>query len=450
MRFRSNIVITNVLLSIVLMSVLIHLIFAGAAAAAPRSASVEKNIWARIVSVDFGTLQTDQRCHEQDRYGVYLIDNFEQHVDLVPEVMTSHGEMLARLLKAGRDDIEVRALNTSLEKGLTQVLHDLVEGGCADAVVSAIPGSNYTYGQITSLLDPQVEIHSRNILEHRPDLRQLLRDIAIRGFPSVDWLKKIDVNSVKLRHDARKFVLIEALGRFNVPVILPYGNRDVRHNGQVRAVNLLSLASNARAYSALDQKGRRITGFPYSPLSAGDETAVYDVVECPHPDDPFKAVLDINADGRQDYTFFRTGRIAYRNAQGGVAFAPPVTRQHVFVKWLARARNELGCHIEGAIVLTDVQYRQLQRQCPAVSETEISQPYIWLNAPGERRVLEFKPACWSRGIISGTSVIPPNKLNELLPPKSGVKAPQRRGDLRSPIGALTPARGKRVDPPPEA
>ena len=447
---KHGITTTSVLLSIVLTSALIHLIFAGAAPAAPRSASVEKNIWAHIVSDDFDTLQTDQRCHGQERYRVYLIDNFEQRVDLVPEVMTSHGEMLMRLLKAGRDDIEVRALNTSLEKGLIQVLHNLIEGGCADAVVSAIPGSNYTYGQIGSLLDPHQTIHSRNILEHRPDLRKLLRDVAMRGFPSVAWLNKIDVNSVKLRHDARKFVLIEALGRFNVPVILPYGNRDARHKGQVRAVNLLSLASNARAYSALDQKGRRMPGFPYSPLSAGDETAVYDVIECPHPDNPFKAVLDINADGRQDYAFFRTGKIAYRNARGTFAFAPPVTRQHVFVKWLAKARTEHDCRIDGEIVLTGAQYRQLQRHCPAVAETQISQPYIWLNAPGERRVFEFRPACWSRGIISGTSVIPPNKLNELLPPKPGAEARERRGDLGTPIGRLTPAGGKRVDPPPEA
>lgn len=60
---------------------------------------------------------------------------------------------------------------------------------------------------------------------------KLLRDIATHGFPSVAWLQNVDVNSVKLRNDARKFVLIEALGRFNVPVILPYGNRDARYKG---------------------------------------------------------------------------------------------------------------------------------------------------------------------------------------------------------------------------
>ena len=435
---------------IILMSVLVCLHLSGTALAAPRTASVEKKIWAHIVSEDFDTFQADQRCHGEDRYRVYLIDNFEQRVDLVPEVLTSHGEMLMRLLVTSRDDVAVSVLNTSLDKGLSRVIHDLVEGACADAVVSAIPGSNYTYGQIGSFFAPRVEITSKNILERRRELRKLLRGIATRGFPSVAWLQNVDVNSVKLRHDARKFLLIEALGRFNVPVILPYGNRDARYRGQVRSVNLLSLASNARAYSALDQKGRRVPGFPYSPLSSGDETAVYDIVECPHPDDPFKAVLDINADGQTDYAFFRTGKIAYRNAEGELAFAPPVTRQHIFVKWLLRARTELGCQIESEIVLTADQYQKLQRQCPATFDGEISQPYIWLNAQKAGRVFEFRPACWSRGIISGTSVIPPNKLNELLPPKPGTETREGREDPDTPMGKITPRHGDIVDLRPEA
>ncbi|MGD9251471.1 MAG: hypothetical protein PVG19_09625 [Desulfobacterales bacterium] len=134
------------------------------------------------------------------------------------------------------------------------------------------------------------------------------REIATHEFPSIARLQNVDVNSVKLRNDDRKFVLIEALGRFNVPVILPYGNRDARYEGQVRSVNLLSLAAIARTYSALDQNGRGVPGFHYSPLSSGDETAVYDIVECPHPDDPFEAVLDINADGRRDYAFLAVRR----------------------------------------------------------------------------------------------------------------------------------------------
>ena len=100
----------DVSLRIVLVTALLHLLLGGSALAATRTASVEKNVWTHIVSYDFDTFQVDQRCHGQDRYHVYLIDNFEQRVDLVPEVLTSHGEMLVRLLQAGRDDVAVRVL----------------------------------------------------------------------------------------------------------------------------------------------------------------------------------------------------------------------------------------------------------------------------------------------------------------------------------------------------
>ncbi len=370
-----------------------------------------------IASEPFATFQADRRCHDRSRYRVYLIDNFEQRIHLVPEVLTSHGEMLVRLLRAGREDIDLRVLNTSLGSGLARVIQDLAAGGCVDAVVSAIPGSNYTYDQISSLFGYRLEIAPENILYHRRALRKLLREIALTGFPSVEWLETIDVNSVKLRNDARKFVFIEALGRFNVPVILPYGNADARHRGRIKAVNLLSLAGNARVYSALDQKGRRVEGFPYSPLSSGDETAEFNIVECPHPADPFKAVLDINEDGRRDYTFFRTGRIPFRNDAGDIDFAPPVTPQHVFAEWRQRAEHPALCRIETQTVLTAAQYRDLQRLCPAVLTRDVTQPYVWLNAPGKPPVFEFTPACRNRGVISGTSVIPPHKLKELLPPK---------------------------------
>lgn len=400
-----------------LAALVIGLCFCRMALAGPQVDTVDKKVWNHIVSEQFSTFQADRRCIGQSTYRIYLIDNFEQGVDLVPEVLTSHGEMLVKLLRTGRDDFEVSILNTSLEKGLARVIHDLVKGACVDAVVSSIPGSNYTYDQISSLFSHRVAINPQNILYHCSALRTMLRDIAAHGFPSVDWLQNIDVNSVKIRNDARKLVLIEALGRFNVPVILPYGNRDAPYKGRLRSVNLLSLAPNAQVYSALDQEGRRLQGFPYSPLSSGDDTAVYDIVECPHPEDPFKAVLDINADGCGDYTFFRTGKTAYRNAQGKLAFAPPVTPQHDFVKWLARTETESGCRIDREIVLTAAQYRELQRHCPAAFERDTAQPYIWLNAPGDDRLVEITPECWTRGTISGTSVIPPNKLRELLPSK---------------------------------
>jgi hypothetical protein len=380
----------------------------------------EKTAWKFIASASFQTFQTDRRCHDCNVYRIYLIDNFEQPIRLVPEVATSHGEMLVRLLRAGRDDLDIRVLNTSLSKGLTRVLHDLVNGACVDAVVSAIPGSNYTYDQINSLFEYRRVIGPENILYHRSALRDLLRDIALKGFPSVEWLETIDVNSIKLRHDARKFAYIEALKRFSVPVILPYGNADARHRGSIRAVNLLSLAANARVYSALDRAGERVEGFPYSPLSSGDETAEFRMVECPHPTDPFKAILDIDDDGHRDYTFFRTGAIAFRNAGGELDFAPPVTRQDVFVQWRDQVAGPTECRIDTPIVLTATQFRKLQKQCPTAWARDVTQPYVWLNAPGRERIFEFAPACWARGTISGTSVIPPHKLKEMLPPKGGV------------------------------
>ena len=400
--------------------------FASAVRAQGQGGVDEKSAWKMIASDQFHNRQTDRRCRDRKTYRIYLIDNFEQSIRLVPEIATSHGEMLVRLLRAGREDFDIRVLNTSLSKGLAQVVNDLANGGCVDAVVSAIPGSNYTYDQISSLFEYRRIIGPENILDHRSELRQLLRDIAFKGFPSVEWLETIDVNSVKLRNDARKFAYIEALGRFNVPVILPYGNADARHRGRIRVVNLLSLAANARVYSALDREGRRVAGFPYSPLSSGDETAVFRIVECPHPADPFKAVLDIDDDGHRDYVFFRTGAIAFRNALGELDFAPPLTRQDAFVRWRDQVAGPTECRIDASIVLTAAQFRELRKHCPNSLARDVSQPYVWLNAPGRERIFEFAPACWARGTISGTSVIPPYKLKEMLPPK-GWADPQASG-----------------------
>lgn len=379
---------------------------------------IEKEVMAYTASDAFRALRTDRRCHDQNAYHVYLIDNFEQGIRLVPEVMTSHGEMLLRLLRTGRDDIEVHVLNTSLSKGLAEVIQVLVGGSCVDAVVSSVPGSNYTYAQVSSLLPGRVPLTPENILSHREALRRLLRHIARYGFPSVEWLRNIDVNSTKLRNDARKLVFIEALGRFSVPVILPYGNADVRYKGRIRAVNLLGLAPNARLYSALDRSGKRLEGFPYSPLSSGDAPSEYKIVECPHPDDPFKAVLDINEDYRWDYTFYRVGRIPYRNKRGRLAFAPPVTRQDVFRKWLSQVARVPKALFTRDIVLTAQQYRQLGNLFSEFITEEPTQSYVWLNAPHCGTVFSFDPVCRVRGTVSGTSVIPPHKVKDLLPPKA--------------------------------
>jgi hypothetical protein len=46
-----------------------------------------------------------------------------------------------------------------------------------------------------------------------------------------------------------------------------------------------------------------------------------------------------------------------------------------------------------------------------------------LNSPHHVPAHEFEACCRQRGTIRGTSVIPPNKLRELLPPKCGSMPP---------------------------
>ncbi|MDJ0784877.1 MAG: hypothetical protein QNJ22_23125 [Desulfosarcinaceae bacterium] len=404
-----------------LLAALIVFLFLGSiSSAAARVFHLEKRIQQIVAAKSFDTFLEDRRCPDDRKYRVYIIDNFKQGVDLVPEVLTSHGEILVKILKTGRDDIELVIMDTALSKGLKRVLRDLIEGDCVDAVVSSVPGSNYTYGQISTLLPGRPALDSDNILYYRNALRHLLSSIAFGGFPSVEWLQNIDVNSAKLRNDALKFIYIEALGRFNVPVILPYGNSDTTYKGQIKAVNLLSVSSNARVYSALDQAGDRVAGFPYSPLSYGEERAVYSMVECPHPDDPFKAVLDINNDGNSDYTYQRSTQIAYYDDHGMLAFAPPVLDPHQFTQWRAQLEARPERRLNDEVVLTAAQYAEIERLYPPATKTGTTKSYVWLNASEQRPVYAFDPACWKRGTLIGTSVIPPNKIREMLPPKTSL------------------------------
>jgi hypothetical protein len=413
-----------------LIALLIAFLFLGKfSIAAAKVSHLEKKIRQIVTSEDFNAFLEDRRCPDDHKYRVYMIDNFDQGVDLVPEVLTTHGEMLLKILKAGRDDIELTVMNTALSKGLKQVISDLIEGECVDAVLSSVPGSNYTYGQISTLLPGRPALNSGNILYYRKALRHLLMDIAIDGFPSVEWLERIDVNSAKLRNDALKFVYIEALGRFNVPVILPYGNSDTTYKGQIKTVNLLSLAPNARVYSALDQKGDRVEGFPYSPLSCGNERAVYNIIECPHPDDPFKAILDINNDGYSDYTYFRSDRIAYYDDHGDLAFAPPVLKMDQFEQWRKQIENRPEFRFNDEVVLTAAQYAEIKWLYYSTMNIQSTKNYVWLNSPKHGPIYSFDPACWKRGTLIGTSVIPPNKLREMLQPKTDLSSSDGVGKI---------------------
>lgn len=116
-------------------ALLLNLLFRGPSLADWNGMQIEKKMLKYIASDSFGTFQADQRCRGQGRYRVYLIDDFEQDVDIVPEIRTSHGEMLSRLLQSGRNDIAVTTFNTALSKGLAQIIDQLRNGACIDAII---------------------------------------------------------------------------------------------------------------------------------------------------------------------------------------------------------------------------------------------------------------------------------------------------------------------------
>lgn len=379
----------------------------------PRPLPAEKRIMEQIRSGQFDSLTVDATCPGKKLYHVYLVDNFTQDYTIIPEVKTSHGEAIKRLLQSGRDDIKITSLNTGLNRGLALILEKMLQGGCADAVISSVPGSNYTYGQVSSLLQHRVKLTPENILEFQPELQQLLRQVAFSGFLSVKWLEQLDMNSVKLKGDAQLFVMIETLGRLNIPVILPYGNPDTVYKGEIKNLNLLSLASTAKVYSALNLNGDRMAGFPYSPLSSGDEKAVYRIFECPHPTDPFKARIDINEDGFFEFDFIRTQWIPFDDIHGTTSFAPPLISSSSFEKILKNM--DKTCRLPEDLVVTLNQFLQLKKQCPVLKQYETSKPYVWLNSSRHGQFFDFKAQCQQRGRIRGTSVIPPNKIKEFLP-----------------------------------
>jgi hypothetical protein len=134
-----------------------------------------------------------------------------------------------------------------------------------------------------------------------------------------------------------------------------------------------------------------------------------------------RALLDVNNDGYPEYTFARSGKIAYRDADGMIAFAPPVMSEHEFERLLTQEVSDSSCRIGKEIVLTASQFKKVKRLCPKIAGHAPSKSYVWLNAPRHGRIYEFEACCWQRGTIRGTSVIPPNKLRELLPSKGSLE-----------------------------
>lgn len=378
------------------------------------AAPMEKKMLKYIASDRFHKALTVRTCRYDKKFVVYLIDNFDQPIQLTPEVTTTHGELLRRILRSGRDDIVIKPLNTSLTRGLAMVINDLREGKCADAVISSTPGSNYTYRQIESLFPGHPGITPQTILSFRKKLLHLLSRIAFSGFPSAKWLAQTKVHTPKLMNDSRKVVFASALGKLGIPLLIPYGNKDSAYLSEDRTVNILSIVSTVRAYSALDQLGRRMPGFPYSPLSQGDEQAVYHITEMPDPGDPSQAHLDVNNDGHADFTFKREGKIAFRNQKGVIAFSPPLVSPSRFEMLKTRLRSGAKPRIKEEMVLTAAQYRQLHTLGAMWHDPPPNGGYIWLNAPHCDTPFFFNAVPWIRGLLRGTSLIPPNKVKELL------------------------------------
>ena len=360
-------------------------------------------------------------CSAEEGYSVFLIDNFDQQLAVLPEVALTHGKLVQAMLLSGRSDINVHVLNTSLRKGLFDVYQHLNSGGCADAVASSIPGSNYTYGQVSSLLPPGTHLHPGNILTYRQELLELMLDIASSGFPSVAWLKRAEVNPIKLREDAKKILFIELLGEMGIPVFLPYGNPDSPYRGEPRTINLLSLSNHAQVFSGSDANGNHLPEYPQSPLSSGDALARYSIAECPDYDDVRITHVDINSDGHVDFSFDRAGTIPYYDERGEVSHTPSFLDSERFTLLLEQLRSGYKTEIVEEIVLTRQQYATLLEECSACQALPAAQnqkEVVWLNSIRYGTSYWFSPQCQKRETISGTSLIPPVKVREALPARN--------------------------------
>lgn len=386
---------------------------------AVRNIPLERRMLEKASNWDLSLVQEDRRCNYSERYKVYLIDNFRESIDLIHEIETSHGDVMMRMIRSGRNDIDVEVINSGLTRGLALVLQYLEEGGCADAIISSVPGSNYHYRQLDVFLDKPQPVKASNILRFRSQLRQRFLDIAFNGFPSFEWLFQLEANPSKVQNDARKIALIEAIGTFSIPVILPYGNVDTDFTGELREVNVLSLANNAKIFSALDKDGRPLEDYPTSPLQTGGARALYHLEECPNFQSPYHAVLDINEDRDFDYVFKRDDFLAYLDGSGKIRYAPALTYPDSFQLLLENIVESQDCSIFKGKVLTTEQYIQLIQLCSTKESGWQNYTYHWIRSTVKPDVLSFNPTCRSRGTLYGTSLIPPNIVKKYLPEKEG-------------------------------
>ncbi len=407
-------------LNIKLFFIIIFIPFSSHTSLWARDLPLEKSVLQQLLNYTAVLTERSGKCDIPDKYTVYLIDNFDQTIPVVPGLQISHGELMYAMLVSGRNDIEVKTLNTTLNNGLAVVLAELLEGGCVDGVISSIPGSNYSYRQVSSFLPVHIDLNPENILDYRADLREMMISIAVQGFPSVEWLMRSDVNPIKLREDARKIFFIEKLGELGVPVLLPYGNIDGYHRGEERNINLLSLSEFAMIFSAKGYGGKPMPGFPSSPLSSGYEIAQYQVIECPDYDDALRVNVDVNNDGFSDFSYNRGGAIPYYDEDGSLSRSPPLATSEEFLEILREAADGGSLAFSQEIVFSLEQYQQFIYTCPecaaSFSPLELKD-FVWFNSSKHGRTISFYSQCEQKNEISGTSLIPPMKIKELLPQK---------------------------------
>ena len=100
--------------------------------------------------------------------------------------------------------------------------------------------------------------------------------------------------------------------------------------------------------------------------------------------------------------------------KGVLAFSPPLLSETEYKHLKDKIQNNSTCKINDSVVLTAVQYRELMRLGFDSCHLTLEKEYIWLNSPYQKMPFQFNAVPWIRGLITGTSLIPPSKVKELL------------------------------------
>jgi len=100
-----------------------------------------------------------------------------------------------------------------------------------------------------------------------------------------------------------------------------------------------------------------------------------------------------------------------------------------FAQWRAQIESRPECRFSDEVVLTAAQFSEIKWLYYSEMDTQLTKDYVWLNSPEHGSIYSFDPACWKRGTLIGTSVIPPNKLREMLQPKTDLSSSDGFGKI---------------------